>query len=124
MCVLSRFIHDCLLETQWTTALQAPLSMGFSRQEYWSELPFPPSGDLLNPGTEPVSHVAPALAGGFFTTRAPGKPAYWSVTMERALIGVTLMEHLLGAGHCSSCCVYVNVMSSYEISITMTSFQR
>ena len=58
--------------------------MRFFMQEYWSELPFPPSGDLPDPGTEPVSRVAPALAGGFFTTRAPGKPAYWSVTMERA----------------------------------------
>ena len=53
---------------------QAPLSMGFSRQEYWSGLPFPPPGDLLNPGTEPVSLVSPALAGVFFTTESPGKP--------------------------------------------------
>ena len=47
--------------------------MGFSRQEYWSELPFPPSGNLPDPGTEPVSQVAPALAGGFFTSRATGE---------------------------------------------------
>ena len=46
---------------------------GFSRQEYWSGLPFPPSEDLPDPGTEPVSPVAPALAGGFFTTRATGE---------------------------------------------------
>ena len=51
--------------TLWTLALQAPLSMGFSRQEHWSRLPFPPLGDLLNPGIEPLS---PALAGRFFTT--------------------------------------------------------
>ena len=50
---------------------QAPLSMGFSRQEYWSGSPFPTPGDLPNPGIEPVS---PALAGRFFTTEAPGKP--------------------------------------------------
>ena len=50
-----------------TVAHQAPLSMGFSRQEYWSGLPFPSSGDLLNPGTKPMS---PALADGFFTTSA------------------------------------------------------
>ena len=49
---------------------QAPLSVGFSRQEYWSGLPFPPPGDLPNPGIEPMS---PALAGGFFTTEPPGK---------------------------------------------------
>ena len=46
--------------TPWTLARQAPLSMGFSRQEYWSGLPFPPSGDLPNPGIETVSPVTPA----------------------------------------------------------------
>ena len=51
-------------------AHQAPLSMGLSRPEYWSELSFPPPGDLPNPGIEPAS---PALAGGFFTTEPPGK---------------------------------------------------
>ena len=51
----------------WTIACQAPLSMKFSRQEYWSGLPSPFPGDLPNPGIEPVS-LSPALAGGFFTT--------------------------------------------------------
>ncbi|ELR46456.1 hypothetical protein M91_05097, partial [Bos mutus] len=51
-------------------ASQAPLSMEFSRQEYWSGLPFPPPGDLPNPGIEPMSLVSPALASGFFTTSA------------------------------------------------------
>ena len=51
--------------------LPAPLSVGFFRQEYWSGLPFPAPRNLLNPETEPVSPVSPALAGGFFTT---GKP--------------------------------------------------
>ena len=50
-----------LLLVPWTVARQAPLSMGFSRQEYWSGLPFPPPGDLLDPGIEPVSPVSPAL---------------------------------------------------------------
>ena len=59
-----------LCETLWTVALQAPLSMGFSRQEYWSGLPFPSRGDLPDPGIEPRSLVSPALAGGFFTTSA------------------------------------------------------
>ena len=60
----------------WTVACQAPLSMGFSRQEYWSGLPCPPSGDLPDPGTEPASlNVSPALAGGFFTTCHVGSPA-------------------------------------------------
>ena len=57
--------------TPWTVAYQAPLSMGFSRQEYWSGLPFPPPEDIPNPGIKPVS---PALAGRFFTAEPPGKP--------------------------------------------------
>ena len=57
--------------TSCTVARQAPLSIGFSREEYWSGLPFPPPGDLPHPGTEPPSHV---LAVRFFTTE-PGKPA-------------------------------------------------
>ena len=46
--------------TPWTAACQAPLSMGFSRQEYWSGMPCPPTGDLPNPGIEPMSPTAPA----------------------------------------------------------------
>ena len=57
--------------TPWTVAHQALLSMGFSRQEYWSGLPFPSAEDLPNPGIEPAS---PELAGGFFTTETPRKP--------------------------------------------------
>ena len=57
-----------LLVTPWTLAHQVPLSMGFSRQEYWSGLPCPPPGDLPNPGIEPTSLISPALAGEFFTT--------------------------------------------------------
>ena len=52
----------------WTVAHQAPLSMGFSRQKYWSGLPFPSPGDLPDPGTELASLMSPALAGRFFTT--------------------------------------------------------
>ena len=63
--------HVQLLATPWTVAHQAPLYMEFSRQEYWSGLPFPSPQDLPNPGTEPQS---PALAGEFFITEAPGKP--------------------------------------------------
>ena len=51
-----------LFETPWTVACQAPLSMGFSRQEYWSGLPCPLPGDLPSPGIEPVSLMSPALA--------------------------------------------------------------
>jgi len=63
------YAQSCLtLCYSWTIAHQAPLSMEFSRQEYWSRLPFPTPGDLLNPGIEPLSLASPALAGGFFTT--------------------------------------------------------
>ena len=55
------------LFTTWTVAHQAPLSMGFSRREYWSGLPCPPPGDLPDPGIEVASLEFPALAGGFFT---------------------------------------------------------
>ena len=63
-----------LLATPWTVAHKAPLSMGFSRQEYWSRLPFPSPGDLPDPGIEPMSLVSPALAGRFLTTEPHGKP--------------------------------------------------
>ena len=66
--VLSYFSHVRLFVTLWTVALQGPLSMGFSRQEYWSELPRPSPGDLPDPGIEPVSLKLPALADMFFTT--------------------------------------------------------
>ena len=65
---LSRFSHIQLFTALWMVARQASLFVRFSRQEYWSGLPCPPPGDLPNPGTELMSPVSPALAGGFFTT--------------------------------------------------------
>ena len=65
-----------LYATLWTIACQAPLSMESSRQEYQSRLPFPPPGDLPDPGTESVSLAFPELAGRFFTTVPHGKPQY------------------------------------------------
>ena len=65
----------CLLcATPWTVAHQAPLSMGFLRQEYRSGLPFPSPGGLPDTGIEARSPASPALAGGFLTTETPGKP--------------------------------------------------
>ena len=66
---LNHFSHVQLYATLWTVARQAPLSMGFSKQEYWSGLPCPPPGDLPNLGIELMSLMSPALAGGLFTTR-------------------------------------------------------
>ena len=62
-----------LFATPWTVACQAPLCMGFSRQEHWSQWSFPSSGNLPNPGIELTSLASPALAGRFFTTEPPGK---------------------------------------------------
>ena len=70
-CMLSRVQFFVI---PWTVAQQPPLSMELSRQEYWSVLPFPPPGDLLNPGIKPASLVSPTLAGRSFTTEPPGKP--------------------------------------------------
>ena len=67
-CVLSHFSRACFFATLWTVAHQD--SMGFPRQKYWSGLPFPPPGDLPNPGIETASLPSPVLAGGFFTTSA------------------------------------------------------
>ena len=65
--VLSCFSRVQLFATPWTVAHQAPVSLGFSRQEYWSGLPFPLPGDLPDPGTERAPLLSPALAGRFFT---------------------------------------------------------
>ena len=80
--MLSRFSHVRLFVTPWTVAGQASLSMGFSRQEYWSGLPCPPPGDLPNPGIEPAFLKSPALAGGFFTASAQRKR--YSTTVPKA----------------------------------------
>ena len=69
-CTLSHFSRAQLRVTLWTVALQAPLSMGFFRQECWSGLPCPPPGDLPDPQSEPESLKSPAVAAGFFTTSA------------------------------------------------------
>ena len=66
--------HVQLFAAPWTVAYQAPLSMGFPGQEYWSVLPFHFPGDLSDPGSKPTSLACPALAGGFFTMAPPGKP--------------------------------------------------
>jgi len=83
--VLSRFSCVRLFVTPWTVACQAPVSIGFFRQEYWSGLPCPPAGDLPDPGIKPASLMSPALAGGFFTTESPGKPMQiWGIDIHGA----------------------------------------
>ena len=70
LCACCHFSHVQLFATPWTVAHQAPVSMGFSRQEYWRGLPFPPPGDLPAPGIKHASPVSPALVGRFLTTSA------------------------------------------------------
>ena len=68
--MLSCFSHVRFYATPLTSAPQAPLSIGFFRQEHWSGLSFPPPGDLPDPRIKPASLTSPELAGGFFTTSA------------------------------------------------------
>ena len=75
---------SCLtLVTLWTGVLQAPLSIAFQRQEYWSGLPFPSPGDLPDPGIKPAT---PVLAGGFFTTEPPEEPLNIMGTHRKSLV--------------------------------------
>ena len=81
--MLSCFSPISLFVTLWTVACQAPLSVGFSRQEYRNGLPFPLPGELPNSGIEPVSLMSPALAGRFFTTSESwGVPRIWANKMQ------------------------------------------
>ena len=84
-CVLNCFSHVCLCVTPWTVACQASLSMGFSRQEYWSGFPCPSPGDLPDPGFKPISlislisyisYIFTHLAGGFLTTSATWEASF------------------------------------------------
>ena len=72
--VFSRFSCIHFFATWWTTASQAPLTVGISQQECWSGFPCPPPGDPFNPGIEPLSPMSPALAGEFFTAEPLRKP--------------------------------------------------
>ena len=74
--MLNHFSRDRLFVTLWAVALQALLSMGFSRQEYWSGLSFPSPGDLPDPGIEPASLMSPALAGGLLLLAPAWKPHF------------------------------------------------
>ena len=80
---LSCLSYVQLFATPWTVAHQAPLSMGFSRQEYWSGLPFPSPEDIPDPGIKPVSLISPVSAEGSFTTSTTWKllsgPEKWSL---------------------------------------------
>ena len=85
-CMLRHFSHVQLCASLWTVACQAPLSVGFSRQEYWSGLPCSLPGYLPHPGSEPMSLMSPALAGRFFTTSATWEAlASWNYSLASFL---------------------------------------
>ena len=106
VCVLSHFSRVRLFVTPWTVACQAPLSIRFSRQEHWSGLPFPPPGDLPNPGIEPESLMSSVLAAGFFTTSATWK-AYNVITNRYHFWEVIWLEFF-------SFCDLVGIFKSYK----------
>ena len=76
LCILSHFSCVRLFATSWTIAHQAPLSMGFPRQEYWSGLPCPPPGDLPHPGMETTSPVSPTFQVDSLPLSCWGSPLY------------------------------------------------
>ena len=94
--VPSHFSCVRLFETLWTIAHQAPLSVELSRQEYWSQLPCPPLGDLPDPGIEPVSPATLALQANFFIAETPGKPRCSSLPLE---ICICFVLHEISDGY-------------------------
>ena len=83
MCLV---VQSCpTLFRPWTVGWQVPRSMGFSRQQYWSGLPFPIPGGLPDPGIKRSSIVSPALAGRFFTTEQPGNPYSFTKCSQKNL---------------------------------------
>ena len=93
VCVLCRFSHVLLLATLWTVTLQAPLSMGFSRQEYWSGLPLTSPGDLLDPRIEPGSLT---LQEDSLLSEPPWKPTYAHIS---TYISASMYDKSPGGGN-------------------------
>ena len=99
-CVLSRFSRVQLCVTPWALAHLAPLSMGFSRQDYWIGLPCPPPGDCHNPGIKPPSLKSPVLSGYFFAT---------SATCEGSILNQWDRET-----YKDSCSIYIRILLSHK----------
>ena len=90
--MLSRFSHVRHFATLWTVACQAPLSMGFSMQEYWRGLPCSPPRDLPNLRIKPESLMSPALTGRFFTTSATWEAQHLSIFAFKLRVSAILMK--------------------------------
>ena len=103
-CMPSRFSHVRLCATLWPVAHQAPLSMGFSRQEYWSGLSCPPPGDLPDAGTELPSPVASAVTGGFFTTSTTWGSPEFPCTKEQMSCAFRVHHHCGNFSTLPLCC--------------------
>jgi len=104
------FSHVWIFAILWIIAHQAPLSMGFSRQEYWSELPFPSPGNLPDPGIEPVFLMSASLAGNFFITSATWEAHFpsilfkingWSLSDPQLLLDESFNDALKPIQFCS-----------------------
>ena len=106
MCVCQLLSRVQLFATPWTAARQAPLSIGFSRQEYWSGVPFPSPGDLPNPGIEPRS---PALQADSLPSGPPEK--LWIHRPTETIH--SLMKYLLKAYYIQGICVNINKDTRY-----------
>ena len=108
-----------LFVTPWTIAYQVPPSMGFSRQEYWSGLPFPSPGDLPNPGIEPRS---PTLQADSLPSEPPGKPHVWGkdafLFILLMIYGLSLSGRILSvvSSHCS---LSLSVLELSQVILTI-----
>ena len=102
---------------------QAPLSTGFPRQEYWSGLPFPPPGDLPNPGIKPTFLVSPALAGKFFTTTPPGNPKSY-FTRAKYFYNTTSQAACGGKFFILSCLFPINVITDKNVHKIIRSYEH
>ena len=106
-CMLSRFSHVPVFATPWTVVRQAPLSMRFSSQKYWSGLPCPSPGNLPDPGIEPVSPSAPTLQADSLPLRHQGSPHMYIHVCIYAHLYVCLCMHYLNIYICIPTCVCV-----------------
>ena len=111
VCVCSVMSSQVTLCDPMSCTPQSPLSMGFSRQEYWSRVPFPTPEDLPEPRIEPMSLASPALAGGFFTILPPGK-----LKIRKDLGKFGLLVTLPGRQNCL--CLKSTILDKSEIFLT------
>ena len=122
VCVLSHFSCVWLFASLWTVAYRAPLSIGFSRREYWSGLPSPTPGDLPDPGIEPTT-LPSALASRFFTTRVTGSHILTHVrhTVHGSCKELAMTERLsLSHGPTCFCCFSFGITSKKLLPWSMS----